>query len=99
VARYYQEVPRKYDENDWALTNGREGGLVPAGFRLHTPWLGTPDLKTNEAVYCIYCLDEMGGIGGGDESFDYCYNCETIMEGEPQVVLDEDEYNYLIQER
>lgn len=98
MARYYKSVPRKYDENEWALTNGTEGGLVPAGFRL-ADGLWQKGLQTNESVHCIYCLDEMGGVGGGDESLDYCYNCESIMEGEPQVVLDEDEYDYLITER
>lgn len=97
MARYYQNVPRKYDENEWALTTGQEGGLVPKGFRLaYGLWRKT--LREGECVHCIYCLDEMGGIGGGDESLDYCHNCEQVMEGEPQVVLDEDEYDYLITE-
>jgi len=96
MARYHLTVPRKYDENQWALTADFHEGIVPPGYRLHTPELRTPQLKEGEGVHCIYCLDEMGGVGGGDESLDYCHNCQQIMEGEPQVVLDQDEYKYLV---
>lgn len=95
MARYYRNVPRKYDENEWALTQGHESDKVPEGIRLADD-LWKKDLKEDEEVHCIYCLDTMGSIGGGDEFLDYCYNCETIMEGEPKIVLDEEEYDYLM---
>lgn len=98
MAKYYQDVPRKYNENVW-LTLTYHVGLVPPGFRLWDGALDTPELKEDEEIYCVYCLDEMGAIGGGDESIDYCHNCEQVMEGEPKVILDEAEYQYLIEER
>jgi hypothetical protein len=95
MAKYYLNHPRPYDENEWALTNGKESDMVPEGFRL-AEGIWRRDLEEDEFVHCIYCLDEMGGRGGGDECLDYCDQCEMIMEGEPQVVLNEDEYNFLM---
>lgn len=98
MARYYLTVPRKYNENDWLLSDyyGNGTGLVPPGFRMWNGHKNQPDLKEGEAVYCPFCLDEMGrGIGCGDESLDYCHTCEVMMEGEAQVILDEDERNYI----
>lgn len=31
---------------------------------------------------CPFCKTEAGGIGGGDEILDYCYECGIIVEGE-----------------
>ena len=34
--------------------------------------------------YCPYCGDEAGGIGWEDESLDYCYECDRVIEGETE---------------
>ena len=30
---------------------------------------------------CGFCLEEVGGVGAGDESLDYCHECDQIVEG------------------
>ena len=31
---------------------------------------------------CPYCGEEVGAINAGDESLDYCHECEQIVEGQ-----------------
>jgi len=32
--------------------------------------------------YCPYCKNEAGGAGCGDESLDWCYECDLCIEGQ-----------------
>jgi hypothetical protein len=32
-------------------------------------------------MYCPYCYEEVGGVGGGDEFLDYCHDCDQLVEG------------------
>ena len=32
--------------------------------------------------YCPYCYSEASGVGYGDESLDWCSECEILIEGQ-----------------
>ena len=38
---------------------------------------------------CPYCKTESGAIGAGDETLDYCRECELVIEG--QTIEEEDD--------
>ena len=84
MAKYHQAIPRSYDENVWEID-------FATGMRVY----GGQLLKEGEVRYCGFCLDEVEGRHYGDETLDYCSNCEAIIEGERQLVLDENEFQWL----
>ncbi len=49
------------------------------------------ELQLDDMIVCPYCYDEVGSVRAGDESMDFCHNCEVPLEGEDQLVLNSEE--------